>query len=353
MFYFFHFLKHGCRCADLLGRMANPRQDRLAVQLPELRIQAVKQMLLEELMNQYVNNVQFTPHVIPDISHWFPNNNFDVNMPHEHRTWIWVSQKMHFIKAGMSSLMANFHQSGDNANDIDDHSRDLEFYQNFCHHQALWFWIYMCPSTSSFFIFFISFQTCFLNLFSSLRRCWDHGRNIPVYNMCLLPDDQRLECGTDADDKDGEDGQKRNTAVAAAATPTSKKRKTSSTVAAVAFRQRRCAYFTYSGHISSFVNHKHDCYFSFQVSHHLMTSQQQMLSSQASSYSSPSTSNLSPEQKRSSAMKELLDQAKNIRDALTIFSEEFNGDLKEALSGVSKQYLKCCREPFQLQDMTE
>lgn len=307
----------------------------------------MKQKLLEELTTDFMNNSQFTPHVIPDISDWFPDNNFDVRFPHEHRTWIWVSQKMHFIKAGMSSLLANFATSGDNENDMDDHGRDLLFYQNFCHHQALWFWIYMCALVHQHVLLFMSFQTCCLYLFSSLRRCWDHGRNVPAYNTCLLPEDQRMEVGTD--EKDDEDSYNRNTPVAAA-TPTSKKRKTSSTVAAVASDKEDALTSLIQVTLCHLSNTRIIVISVYQVSHHLMTSQQQMLASQASSCSSSSTN--TPE-KRSSALKELLDQAKLIRDAMTVMSEEYQADLKEALAGVSRDYISCLKEPVRVQDITD
>ena len=75
-----------------------------------------------------------------------------------------------------------------------------------------------------------------------------------------------------------------------------------------------------------------------------------MLASQASSCSSSSTN--TPE-KRSSALKELLDQAKLIRDAMTVMSDEYQADLKEALAGVSRDYISCLKEPVRVQDITD
>lgn len=150
--------------------MANPQQDRIALEFPELRIQAVKQQLLELLTNQCFNDHNFNPQHQPDIAHWFPGSNYDVSRPHERRTWIWIAQKLQFIKTGMTTLLANFGKSGNLSNDTDDHARDLQFFEKFCNHQPLWFWVYMC---------------------------WDHGRNVPLWNTSLLPEEQRLDIGDD------------------------------------------------------------------------------------------------------------------------------------------------------------
>ncbi len=76
-----------------------------------------------------------------------------------------------------------------------------------------------------------------------------------------------------------------------------------------------------------------------------------MLASQASSCSSSSTN--TPEKRKSSALKELLDQAKLIRDAMTVMSDEYQADLKEALAGVSRDYISCLKEPVRVQDITD
>lgn len=154
------------RCMALFGRMANPAQDRLAVDFPELRIQAIKQKLLEILAHDFVNNVNFNPNCQPDIQHWCEGADYDVSHPQEARSWIWVSQKLQYIKTGMSTLLANFHKSGDLENGMDDGDRDVLFWKNFCNQQPLWFWIYMC---------------------------WQRGRNVPAWNTALVPDDQRLD----------------------------------------------------------------------------------------------------------------------------------------------------------------
>jgi hypothetical protein len=177
------------RCLEIFGRMANPAQDRLAVQFPELRIVQVKQQLLEQFTSQFMNNVDVTPQAAPDISAWCELD-YNVAMPPTTvRNWIWVrvracvlvrvvttrqvSQKIAEIKSGMTTLLANFNKSGDLSNSSDDHDRDMQFYQKFAKGQAMWFWIYMA---------------------------WNHGRNVPAWNVALLPDEQALELGLDGAD---------------------------------------------------------------------------------------------------------------------------------------------------------
>ena len=99
-------------CVDLFGRMANPRQDRMALDNPELRIASVKQQLMEEVTSNYFNNVEWAPASIPDISSWCPDITIDVTVPGERRTWIWVASKIQYIKTGMTTLLSNFNKSG-------------------------------------------------------------------------------------------------------------------------------------------------------------------------------------------------------------------------------------------------
>ena len=99
-------------CVDLFGRMANPRQDRMALDNPELRIASVKQQLMEEITSFYFNSVNWAPASIPDISSWCPDINIDVTVPGERRTWIWVASKIQYIKTGMTTLLSNFNKSG-------------------------------------------------------------------------------------------------------------------------------------------------------------------------------------------------------------------------------------------------
>lgn len=183
--------------------MANPAQDRIALDFPELRIAAVKQQLLELFTQDYFNNPSFSPTHQPDVTAWYPDSScvFDVSRPHERRTWIWIAQKLQFIKTGMTSLLANFMRSGNLAADADDHVRDLKFFQDFSHQQPLWFWIYMC---------------------------WDHGRNVPAWNTSLLPEDMRMDIGAGAegDDDASSDVAKRSASLTADGPSSGKKKKT-------------------------------------------------------------------------------------------------------------------------------
>jgi hypothetical protein len=64
--------------------------------------------------------------------------------------------------------MKNFNKSGEGLNDSDMHARDLDFFENYAKRDALWFWIYLC---------------------------WDHGINIPVWNLASLPEQESLDVG--------------------------------------------------------------------------------------------------------------------------------------------------------------
>jgi hypothetical protein len=99
------------RCVELFGRMANPAQDRLALQFPELRANAIKQQLLQLLTTDFFNNPAFCPTHHADISNWC-DAEYDVSAPCETRSWIWVGEKIRYIKTGMTTLLANFTKSG-------------------------------------------------------------------------------------------------------------------------------------------------------------------------------------------------------------------------------------------------
>ena len=68
----------------------------------------------------------------------------------------------------MSKVMKNFNKSGEGVNDADELARDLDFFENFARRDALSMWIYLC---------------------------WDHGRNIPTWNLSLLPEEESLDIG--------------------------------------------------------------------------------------------------------------------------------------------------------------
>lgn len=152
-------------CMHLFGQLANPQQDKAAVDFPELRIVAVRQRLLEQIASEFFNNTMWSPQANPDISSW-TNMDLDVSVPHEQRSWIWIAQRMAEIKSGMSTLLYNFKKSGDLADEANHQAGDLQFWTNFAKSQPKWLWIYFA---------------------------WDRGNNAPAWNVSLLPSDQQLD----------------------------------------------------------------------------------------------------------------------------------------------------------------
>jgi hypothetical protein len=153
---------------EFFHAMQNASSDRLSVHDPALRIQSSKQRMLEKITRDFVNNPNFVPQQNPSIQEWCTLD-FDASLVGEEpRSWIWVAQKMLEIKTGMSKLMSNFNKSGEGEEESDQLARDLDFFQNYAKRDALWMWIYLC---------------------------WNHGRDIPAYNVALLPDDESLDIG--------------------------------------------------------------------------------------------------------------------------------------------------------------
>ena len=68
----------------------------------------------------------------------------------------------------MTTLLCNFGRSGDLENDVDDHARDHKFFTQYAKGDPMWFWIYMA---------------------------WDHGRNVPAWNVAMLPESESLDLG--------------------------------------------------------------------------------------------------------------------------------------------------------------
>jgi hypothetical protein len=99
------------QCVELFGRMANPCQDRLALQFPELRANAIKQQLVQLLTKDFFNNQAFCPIHGADISNWC-DVEYDISTPCETRSWIWVAEKLRYIRTGMTTLLSNFTKSG-------------------------------------------------------------------------------------------------------------------------------------------------------------------------------------------------------------------------------------------------
>jgi hypothetical protein len=153
---------------EFFQSMCNANPGRLAVHEPDLRITSSKQRIVERITNDYLNNAAFIPHSNASVSAWC-DTDFDSSvLGKERRSWVWTAQRIQFIKTGMTRLMANFNKSGDLVNDEDHVARDLEFFEKFAKRDALWFWIYLC---------------------------WNHGTNIPVWNLTLLPEGESFDVG--------------------------------------------------------------------------------------------------------------------------------------------------------------
>jgi hypothetical protein len=85
-----------------------------------------------------------------------------------------------------------------------------------------------------------------------------------------------------------------------------------------------------------------------QVSKHLM---ERSLESSQGTPSQGSTASVpdSPEKLRQTAMKLLLEEAKSLQDALTLFPERFHSDLHRELDCTAKQYIKAARRESETQ----
>jgi hypothetical protein len=143
---------------------------------PDLRIASHKQRIVERITNDYLNNPEFIPQANPTIADWC-DCDFDASVVgKERRSWVWTAQKIQFIRTGMTRLMTNFNKSGDLVNDADCVARDLEFFEHFAKRDALWFWIYLC---------------------------WNHGLNVPVWNLTSLPEGESLDLGGEERDETG------------------------------------------------------------------------------------------------------------------------------------------------------
>jgi hypothetical protein len=64
--------------------------------------------------------------------------------------------------------------------------------------------------------------------------CWDHGRNVPSWNTSLLPDDQRLDVGSDDRAESGETSPEKVEKRSAHSQVVSAKKKKTASVANVA-----------------------------------------------------------------------------------------------------------------------
>jgi hypothetical protein len=281
---------------EFFHSMCNANSERLAVHEPSLRIASSKQRIIERITNDYVNNANFIPQANPTIAEWC-DADFDSSVVgKEPRTWIWVATKIQAIKTSMTRLMSNFHKSGDLLNDADHVARDLEFFDKFAKRDALWFWIYLC---------------------------WDHGRNIPVWNVTSLPEGESFDLGVS-----GGPGQDSRDEIAVVSSSKSSKKRgrnegddaLASTVSGLVDVSRRALDAIISSQATATVAHHH------YPPH-----------SPANSQSQPSTIALSPEKKRAedlTAFKEQLSQLVEIRKMLP---DTMQGPVDACISKVTRQ----------------
>ena len=176
-----------CRVAALMREpqlqrifheLANPPQDRSATDNPDMRISAHRTKLYQEFCAVF-NDPLFDPTFSVDIAAWC-DIDVDVSAPAEERGWVWVACTMKDIKTKMTKFIGNFNDSGKNSNDLNDSTRDLEFFEKFAKGNIVVMYTWLA---------------------------WDHGRCVPAWNSSLLPQDQRLDLGAESDeDGSGQEG---------------------------------------------------------------------------------------------------------------------------------------------------
>ena len=99
------------RCIEIFGRMANPRQDRLSVDFPELRIVEVKQRLMEEFTKDFFNNPDVSPQSNPSIVAWC-NVEYDAHpAPPVPRDWMWVRANDHVPRVSCFNMFTGIAQN--------------------------------------------------------------------------------------------------------------------------------------------------------------------------------------------------------------------------------------------------
>ena len=200
-----------------------------------------------------------------------------------HASLLQVAQKMAEIKQAMSTLLCNFNKSGDLANDLDDHSRDLLFFQNFAKSDPMWFWIYMA---------------------------WNHGRNLPAWNVALLPESESFDFGvTDSGDTSPPPPQ-----------PKQQKRKRAAEVPVTAAPDSE---------LSTLIS----------MSNKWM---ELAMKSQSSAQSSATTNSqpLDAEEARTDSMRFLTAQLKHLQDSLALLPQSLHPDVHDAIEQVRRD--ACC-----------
>jgi hypothetical protein len=190
--------------------------------------------------------------------------------------------------------MKNFNKSGEGESDADMHVRDLDFFENYAKRDALWFWIYLC---------------------------WDHGIDIPVWNLASLPEDESLDLGAG-------DSPTRNTE------PSSRKKNKrgredddalTNSVAGLVDVSKRA--------LDVILANQHQAGTIAAVAHHHYPPSSQPPSSQ----STVDTTILSPARKRASELSAFKDQLQELVAMRDMLPEQLQGPLTTCISKVTDQ----------------
>jgi hypothetical protein len=194
--------------------------------------------------------------------------------------------------------MKNFNKSGEGLNDSDMHARDLDFFENYARRDALWFWIYLC---------------------------WDHGTNIPVWNLASLPEGESLDLGAG-------DSPQRNPQPSSLSKKNKRARNiedddalTNSVAGLVDVSKRALDVIL--------ANHQHAGTTAAVAHHHYPPSSQQS----SSQVSSPQTTILSPARKRASDLSAFKDQLADLVAMRDMLPENLQGPLTTCISKVTDQ----------------
>ena len=195
--------------------------------------------------------------------------------------------------------MANFSKSGDLVNDADHVARDLEFFEHFAKRDALWFWIYLC---------------------------WNHGLNVPVWNLTSLPEGESLDLGGEERDETGVG----ETVVGSSSGFSSKKNKKrgrnedddafTTSVTGLVEVSRRALDHLFSSHSTATVAH-----------HHYPPG------SQTSPSSSQHTNILSPQKKRAADLCAFKEQLSELVEMKKMLPDGMQGAVDSCISKVTRQ----------------
>ncbi len=156
---------------SFLANKCAPGQGRTFTDNPHLRAQALMQDCMQHLQALF-NDVNFIPQANASIEQYCPDVFISTASFAENRDYAWICSTFQSIKTTMGTLMSNFGQSGDLANEANDSARDDAFWNNFCKRQPLWMYIYLL---------------------------WDHGRECTLaWNSIALPECQSFDLGCES-----------------------------------------------------------------------------------------------------------------------------------------------------------